>query len=232
MVDEKKVVHEQAKEEEEDDQDQDHEPEQDHYKGRSRSRTTTPQLDSSAGRLLVVEVAATIKFFISKFSFVRTSFCFHTSSLSCNYGMQNDVRDGVRTVRGSSASSEHDSRMSPRSLLLHALQTAEPLPSTVTSTVTNRSGSSSGLASNSRKSRKVSYSLLISTSTFLQPYVYSVTHSAIFILIPPSLSLSHPRLFFFLLSQLFLSLPFSHVTTLVNMTLSRCCVRNLCGSWS
>ena len=165
MVNEKKVGQEQAKEVEEEEENQEHA--QDHYKerNRSRSRTITPQLDTSPARLLLVEVAATIKFFISKFSFVRASFCFRTSSLSCNYGMQSDVRDGVRTARGSSTSSEHDSRMSPRSLLLHALHTAEPLPSTATSTVTHRSssGSSTGSASNSRKLRKVNLSLAFTT---------------------------------------------------------------------
>ena len=174
MVNEKKVVHEQAKEEEEDDKyhEHEHEHEQDHYKERSRSRTTTPQLDSSAGRLLVVEVAATIKFFISKFSFVRASFCFHTSSLSCNYGMQNDVRDGVRTARGSSTGSEHDSRMSPRSLLLHVLHTAEPLPSTVSHR--SSSGSSSGSASSSRKLRKVCLLEFAPLPIFLKSYITCV----------------------------------------------------------
>ena len=157
MVNEKKVGQKQGKEVEEEEENQEHEHERDHYKERSRGRTIAPHLDTSAGRLLLVEVAATIKFFISKFSFVRASFCFHTSSLSCNYGMQSDVRDGVRTARGSSTGSEHDSRMSPRSLLLHALHTAEPLSSTATSTVTHRSGSGSSTrsASNSRKLRKV-----------------------------------------------------------------------------
>lgn len=175
---------------------------QDPFRERSSRRSHVPPLDSSAGRLLMVEVAATIKFFISKFSFVRAAFCFHTTSLSCNYGMGNDVRDGIRNPRGSSTSGENDSRMSPRSLLLHALYTSAPAPSTSASAgdpaSAPRSRSGSGSISGSRNFLRVSHSMLLSPSlsTFI-PFNLPCT--------------SHPLteiFFFFLLSYYFPFLPF------------------------
>lgn len=165
---------------------QQQEHDQNPYRERSGRRSHVPQLDSSAGRLLMVEVAATIKFFISKFSFVRAAFCFHTTSLSCNYGMGSDVRDGVRTARGTSTSGENGSRMSPRSLLLHALYTSAPAPSTSASASPgdpaspprSGSGAGSGSISGSRKFVRVSHSLLLSLSlsTFIPFNLPCISH--------------------------------------------------------
>ena len=194
--------------------------EQDPYREGSGRRSHVPRLDGSAGRLLMVEVAATIKFFILKFAFVRAAFCFHTTSLSCNYGMGSDVRDGVRTTRGSSTSSENDSRMSPRSLLLHALYTSAPAPSASASPgdpssaprsgsgSISRSGSGSGSGSVSRKFGRVSHTSLLSLSlsTFIPSYWPFITYplnSRFFLLLH---SFFLPSFFFFFLTTFFLSL--------------------------
>ena len=171
---------------------QEQEQQQDPYRESGSRRSHVPRLDASAGRLLMVEVAATIKFFILKFSFVRSAFCFHTTSLSCNYGMGSDIRDGVRTTRGNSTSSENDSRMSPRSLLLHALYTSAPAPSASASSSPGdpasapHSGSGSTSGSGSRKFGRVSHSLLLSPSPFIQSYLPCVSHplTLIFLLLP------------------------------------------------
>jgi hypothetical protein len=152
------------------------EQQQDPYRERSSRRSHIPPQDGSAGRLLMVEVAATIKFFILKFAFVRSAFCFHTTSLSCNFGMGSDVRDGVRTTRGSSTYSELDSRLSPRSLLLHALYTSAPAPSASPGDPSSAPRSGSGSTSVSRKFGRVSQSLLLSPPPLVQSYLPCVTH--------------------------------------------------------
>ena len=117
---------------------------------REKNIRSRPHLDDVlANRKFCVELAATIKLFITIFSFVRSSFSFDSSSLS-QFDLEEDSnKDAANVPRKCHINRMNSSKISPRVLLHRALRTCttlstSSLPFTYSSSLSSDNGNNFG----------------------------------------------------------------------------------------